>query len=158
MRIGRCRAGGLLRIVRRSSQANRCFYPEAEAIQANGSGAGFTCPRVGRRRLLHGLRSKEEEQMKIWKSDLQGLLEEIPPSSPLYVGASAEHRGGEIPMSMFYVTVAGFNENCTMRNHYDGGNDEKEASLSRGTGEEDETGIACRSRTCRNAQTTRQKG
>jgi hypothetical protein len=48
--------------------------------------------------------------MKIWKSDLQGLLEEIPPSSPLYVGASVEHRGGEIPMSMFYVSVAGFNE------------------------------------------------
>jgi hypothetical protein len=48
--------------------------------------------------------------MKIWKSDLQGLLEEIPAATPFYLGASVEHRGGKIPMSTYYVTVAAFNE------------------------------------------------
>lgn len=54
--------------------------------------------------------------MKIWKSDLQGLLEEV--VGPLYLTAASENRGGQLPTSTFYVSVAGWNrENhiCELR-------------------------------------------
>ena len=54
--------------------------------------------------------------MKIWKSDLQGLLEEV--EGPLYLFASSETRGGQMPVTTFVVSVAGFNQEghvCELR-------------------------------------------
>ena len=56
------------------------------------------------------------DTIKIWKSNLQGLLEEVVGPANLF-GASATSTG-QIPMTTFYVSVAGFNNEgklCELR-------------------------------------------
>jgi hypothetical protein len=47
-------------------------------------------------------------QPKIWKSNLQRLLEEVR-EGPLYLMPMSETRNGQIPTVVFSVAVAGFN-------------------------------------------------
>ena len=54
--------------------------------------------------------------MKIWKSNLQGLLEEV--VGPVYLFGASVTSNGQIPMTTFYVSVAGFNNEgqvCELR-------------------------------------------
>lgn len=54
--------------------------------------------------------------MKIWKSNLQGLLEEV--VGPVYLFGASATSNGQIPMTTFYVSVAGFNNEgqvCELR-------------------------------------------
>src|SRR2546423_430145 len=61
-------------------------------------------------------------EMKIWKSNLQGLLEEV--TGPLYVIAacsnsmSKDEQLGQLEFATFYIAVAGFNSDghvCELR-------------------------------------------
>jgi len=54
--------------------------------------------------------------IKIWKSNLQGLLEEV--VGPVYLFGASTTSNGQIPMTTFYVSVAGFNNEgkvCELR-------------------------------------------
>jgi len=56
------------------------------------------------------------DTIKIWKSNLQGLLEEVVGS--VYVFGASATSNGQIPMTTFYVSVAGFNNEgklCELR-------------------------------------------
>ena len=52
-------------------------------------------------------RDATRDTIKIWKSNLQGLLEEV--VGPVYVFGASAASNGQIPMTTFYVSVAGFN-------------------------------------------------
>ena len=56
------------------------------------------------------------DTIKIWKSNLQGLLEEV--VGPVYLFGASATSNGQIPMTTFYVSVAGFNNEgnvCELR-------------------------------------------
>jgi hypothetical protein len=56
------------------------------------------------------------DTIKIWKSNLQGLLEEV--VGPVYLFGASATSNGHIPMTTFYVSVAGFNNEgklCELR-------------------------------------------
>ena len=47
------------------------------------------------------------DAIKIWKSNLQGVLEEV--VGPVYLFGASATSNGQIAMTTFYVSVAGFN-------------------------------------------------
>lgn len=47
--------------------------------------------------------------MKIFKTNLAELISEIPSPGPLYVSNFSQTRHGEMPMTTYQVTVAGWN-------------------------------------------------
>ena len=56
------------------------------------------------------------DTIKIWKSNLQGVLEEV--VGPVYLFGASATSNGQIPMTTFYVSVAGFNNEgnvCELR-------------------------------------------
>ena len=56
------------------------------------------------------------DTIKIWKSDLQALLEEV--VGPVYVFGASATSNGQIPTTTSYVSVAGFNNEgkvCELR-------------------------------------------
>jgi hypothetical protein len=56
------------------------------------------------------------DTIQIWKSNLQGLLEEV--VGPVYLFGASATSNGQIPMTTFYVSVAGFNNEgqvCKLR-------------------------------------------
>jgi hypothetical protein len=56
------------------------------------------------------------DTIKIWKSNLQGLLEEV--VGPVYLFGASATSNGQIPMTTFYVSAAGFNSEgklCELR-------------------------------------------
>jgi hypothetical protein len=56
------------------------------------------------------------ETIKIWKSNWQGVLEEV--VSPVYLFGASATSNGQIPMTMFCVSVAAFNNEgqvCELR-------------------------------------------
>jgi hypothetical protein len=56
------------------------------------------------------------DAIKIWKSNLQGVLEEV--VGPVYLFGASATSNGQIPMTAFYVSVAGFNNEgnvCELR-------------------------------------------
>jgi hypothetical protein len=56
------------------------------------------------------------DAIKIWKSNLQGLLEEV--VGPVYLFGASATSNRQIPMTTFYFSVAGFNKKgnvCELR-------------------------------------------
>jgi len=65
---------------------------------------------------MYFARDATNETIKIWKSNLQGLLEEV--VGPVYFFGASATSNGQIPMTTFYVSVAGFNNEgqfCELR-------------------------------------------
>lgn len=50
---------------------------------------------------------KNNDGFKIWKTDLQGLVEEV--KGPIYLMGASRSTHAQLPMVQYYVAAAGFN-------------------------------------------------